>query len=78
VFHDAVIDRASMRRKHRIEDVFHDAVIDDQREVLQKRHPTRLEDRQLHCASELEVFIREERERQMQVPPLRADTPGPA
>ena len=60
------IGGASIWREHRIEDVLYDTIIDNQGKPLQKRHPVRLECRQIHRASELQVFIRENRERQMQ------------
>src|SRR6185437_12765564 len=60
------IGSASIRREHGIKDVFYDTVVDNQREPLQKCHPACLEGRQDHRAGELQVFVGEEREGQMQ------------
>src|SRR5258708_31558997 len=55
-----------VRREYRIEHFGDGAVVDDERDALEQRHPRGREVRQLDRARELEVLVREHRKRQMQ------------
>ena len=59
------IARAPIRRKHWIENVLNFAVLDNQREALEERHPARVKRRQVHRSGEFQVLVRQYHERQM-------------
>src|SRR5437016_14373779 len=53
-------------RKYRIEDMADARVVNDQRQPLDQRQPRDLHGRELERAGELELFVRQHREWQMQ------------
>jgi uracil-DNA glycosylase family 4 len=55
-----------VRRKHWVEHLGHDAVVDDQRHPLQQRHAGDRKSRQLDRAREFEVDVGQNRERQLE------------
>ena len=55
-----------IRRKDRIEDVRHGAIVDHEGEALEEGHPGRAKRGKPHGARETQVFVREEREGEME------------